>query len=712
MISRPSLRAKPVAALSFEEAKAELAALAEEIDAHDRAYYQEDAPIVSDAEYDALRRRNGAIEARFPDLVREDTPSRRVGMAPAAAFAKVMHRRPMLSLANAFTEEDLHEFVSGIRRYLKELRDDPEQPLEMMGEPKIDGLSVSLLYEKGRLVQGATRGDGTTGENVTANLRTLADIPGEASGLPALIEIRGEVYMSAQDFLSLNERQKAAELKVFANPRNAAAGSLRQLDPKVTAERPLRFFAYAWGETSDAVATTHEEFLHRLQGWGFPVNPLARLCRGIDEMMTLYREIELQRGSLGYDIDGIVFKVNRIDWQQRLGAVSRSPRWAIAQKFPAEKAHTLLRAIRIQVGRTGTLTPVAELEPVTVGGVVVSRATLHNEDEIARKDIRVGDTVIVQRAGDVIPQVRGVVAELRLPDAQPYVFPDQCPECGSLAVREADEAARRCTGGLICPAQAVERLKHFVSRDAFDIEGLGAKHIEAFRADGLITGPGDIFRLHAKAETIRSRENWGSKSVENLLRAIDAGRTISLDRFIYALGIRQVGQATARLLARQYGSFDAWREAMVAARDLEGDAWQDLVNINGIGPSVAKDIADFFAEPHNIAILDDLSHELTIVPFASSPYRDSPITGRTVVFTGSLETMTRNEAKATAEALGAKVAGSVSKKTDFVVVGADAGSKAAKASALGVKVLNEQEWLDLIRGAPDLDADERTLSVD
>lgn len=703
-MTAPALRAKAVPLLTAEEAEAELAALAEEIAAHDRAYYQEDAPIISDADYDTLRRRNAAIEARFPDLVREDTPSRRIGAAPATAFAKVTHRRPMLSLANAFTEHDLHEFVAGIRRYLKELRDDPAQPLEMMAEPKIDGLSVSLLYERGRLVQGATRGDGTTGENVTANLRTLSDVPveaggqGEIPGMPELIEIRGEVYMTTQDFLALNERQKAAGLKAFANPRNAAAGSLRQLDPKVTAGRALRFFAYAWGEANGAVAATHEEFLHRLQAWGFPVNPLARLCRGIDEMMAFYREIEAQRARLGYDIDGIVFKVNRVDWQQRLGAVSRSPRWAIAQKFPAEKAQTVLRAIRIQVGRTGTLTPVAELEPVTVGGVVVARATLHNEDEIARKDIRVGDTVLVQRAGDVIPQVIGAVAEMRPPDAELYVFPDHCPECGSLAVREADEAARRCTGGLICPAQAVERLKHFVSRDAFDIEGLGAKHIKAFRADGLIDSPADIFRLDDKAETIRNREKWGRKSVENLLEAIEARRTMALDRFIYALGIRQVGQATARLLARQYGSLEAWREAMVAARDPSGDAWRDLVNINGIGPSVAKDITDFFAEPHNIAILDDLGRELTIVPLAPSPRRDSPIAGQTVVFTGSLETMTRNEAKATAESLGAKVAGSVSKKTDFVVVGADAGSKSAKAAALGVKVLSERDWLALIGG--------------
>lgn len=695
-MTTPTLRAKPAAALTPREAEEELDALADEIAAHDRAYYQEDAPIVSDAEYDALRRRNAAIEARFPNLAREDSPARRVGAAPAAAFAKVTHRRPMLSLENAFTEDELREFVAGVRRYLKELRDDPHQPLEMMAEPKIDGLSISLLYQHGRFVEGATRGDGATGENVTANLRTLSDVPEQAQGLPETIEIRGEVYMTTKDFLALNERQKGAGLKVFANPRNAAAGSLRQLDPEVTAGRPLRFFAYAWGEASQPVAATHEEFLRKLLGWGFPVNPLARLCRDVEDMMAFYREIEGRRADLGYDIDGIVFKVNRVDWQQRLGAVSRSPRWAIALKFAAEKAQTLLRGIRIQVGRTGTLTPVAELEPVTVGGVVVSRATLHNEDEIARKDIRVGDTVIVQRAGDVIPQVVGAVPELRSPDAVGFVFPDRCPECGSLATREADEAARRCTGGLICPAQAVERLKHFVSRDAFDIEGLGAKHIASFRADGLIESPVDIFRLREKAEVIRKRERWGNKSLENLLAAIDARRTMPLDRVIYALGIRQVGQATGRLLARQYGTFDAWRTAMLAARDRESDAYRDLVNINGIGPSVAKDIADFFAEPHNIAILDDLAREVAIVPVAALAQHNSPIAGRTVVFTGALETMTRNEAKARAEALGAKVAGTVSKKTDYVVAGADAGSKSAKAAALGVRLLSEREWLELI----------------
>jgi DNA ligase (NAD+) len=695
---------RPVSELSSAEAEAELAALAAEIAAHDRAYYQNDAPVVSDAEYDALRRRNEAIEARFPDLVREDSPSRRVGAAPATGFAKVVHARPMLSLANAFTDQDLVDFVDGVRRFLKELRDDPRIMLEMMAEPKIDGLSVSLRYEHGRFVQGATRGDGATGEDVTANLRTLADVPEHIEPqindrMPETLEIRGEVYMTKPDFAALNARQQAAGGKVFANPRNAAAGSLRQLDPGVTAERPLRFFAYAWGEVSEPISPTHQRFLEMLENIGFQVNPLARLCQGIDEMLAFYRELAETRAGLPYDIDGVVFKVNRIDWQERLGAVSRAPRWAIAQKFEAEKAETVLRGIRIQVGRTGTLTPVAELDPVTVGGVVVSRATLHNADEILRKDVRVGDTVVVQRAGDVIPQVVSVVADKRPPGTSAYEFPDRCPECDSLAAREEGEVATRCTGGLICPAQAVERLKHFVSRDAFDIEGLGTKHIQAFWKDGLIAGPGDIFRLHDRAAEIREREGWGGKSVDNLVAAIEQRRTIALDRFIYALGIRQVGQATARLLAKQYGSLPAWRAAMTAAADAESDAYRDLVAIDGIGPSVIADITAFFAEPHNRQVLDDLQGMLTVEDFAAPRTAGSPVAGKTVVFTGMLEFMTRSEAKARAESLGAKVAGSVSKKTDYVVVGADAGSKARKAAELGVTTLTEREWVDLISGA-------------
>jgi DNA ligase (NAD+) len=690
---------RPVEELTREEAEAELKALAAQIAAHDKAYYQEDAPVVSDAEYDALRRRNEAIEARFPDLVREDSPSRRVGAPAACGFAKVVHARPMLSLANAFTDQDLGDFVDGIRRFLRELRDDPRIPLEMMAEPKIDGLSVSLRYEHDRFVRGATRGDGTTGEDVTTNLLTLADVPEHIDHGPEILEVRGEVYMTKPDFAALNARQQAAGSKIFANPRNAAAGSLRQLDPGVTAARPLRFFAYAWGEVSEPLTQTHQRFLAWLEAAGFPVNPLARLCRDLDGMLAFFREVAATRAGLPYDIDGVVFKVNRIDWQERLGAVSRAPRWAIALKFEAEKAETILRNIRIQVGRTGTLTPVAELEPVTVGGVVVSRATLHNEDEVRRKKVHVGDTVVVQRAGDVIPQVVSVVLDKRPPGTTEYVFPELCPECGSLAIREEGEVARRCTGGLICPAQAVERLKHFVSRNAFDIEGLGTKHIQAFWKDGLIAGPGDIFRLRDRAGDIRGREGWGGKSVDNLLAAIEQRRTISLDRFIYALGIRQVGQATARLLAKQYGSLSAWRAAMTAAEDPDSDAYRDLVDIDGIGPAAAADITAFFTEPHNRQVLDDLQSQLKVEDFNAPQASGSPIAGKTLVFTGTLEYMTRSEAKARAESLGAKVAGSVSKKTDYVVVGADAGSKARKASELGVTKLTEREWVDLISGA-------------
>jgi len=690
-------RSIAVEELTAEQAAAELAALASEITAHDRAYYQDDAPIVSDAEYDALRVRNAAIEAGFPELVRADSPSRKVGAPAAAGFAKVEHGRPMLSLANAFSEADLREFVAGVRRFLKELREDPLLPLETVAEPKIDGLSISLRYEGGRFVVGATRGDGFTGENVTTNLRTLSDIPQQIAGAPEVFEVRGEVYMTRADFAALNERQRGAGGKEFANPRNAAAGSLRQLDPSITATRPLRFFAYAWGEMSSPPPPTHREFLDRLQSLGFPVNPLARLCADADAMLAYYRELEAQRASLGYDIDGIVFKVNRLDWQERLGFVSRAPRWAIAQKFPAEQARTTLEAIRIQVGRTGTLTPVAELKPVTVGGVVVSRATLHNEDEIGRKDVRVGDTVIVQRAGDVIPQIVGVVLDLRPEGTVPFDALHQCPECGSLAVREPGEVARRCTGGLICPAQAVERLRHFVSRNAFDIEGLGEKHIEAFWRDRLLTGPADIFRLHRKAAELKTRDGWGERSADNLLAAIEARRKVPLDRFVYALGIRQVGEATAKLLARHYRSLAAWRRAMADAADPESDAYRELVSIDGVGPSLAADLTAFAAEPHNRAVLDDLAGEVEVQDFvANTAATASPLAGRTIVFTGTLERMTRSEAKARAEALGATVAGSVSKKTDYVVVGADAGSKATKAAGLGLKTLSEDDWFAMI----------------
>jgi DNA ligase (NAD+) len=681
--------------LTEDQAAVELEALAGELTGLDRAYYQDDAPVLSDADYDALKRRNLAIERRFPQLMRDDSPSRRVGAPAASGFAKVVHAKPMLSLDNAFSEAEVAEFVAGIRRFLRELHD-PAAVLEMVAEPKIDGLSVALRYEKGQFVVGATRGDGITGEDVTANLRTMGDIPQRIAGAPDVFEVRGEIYMRRLDFLAMNERQREAGGKVFANPRNAAAGSLRQLDPAITAARPLRFFAYAWGELSEPVAATHAGFLDRLRALGFPVNPRIAVCASVVAMIDYYRALAGERAELHYDIDGVVYKVNRLDWQERLGFVSRAPRWAFAQKFPAEQAETRLNAIRIQVGRTGTLTPVADLEPITVGGVVVSRATLHNEDEVARKDVREGDHVIIQRAGDVIPQVVRVVPEKRLVGSVPYVFPDRCPECGSLALREAGEAARRCTGGLVCPAQALERLYHFVSRDAFDIEGLGARHIAAFRADGLITRPGDIFRLARHGEIIRSREGWGARSLANLLAAIEARRRVPLDRFIYALGIRQVGQATAKRLARHYRTIGAWRLAMEEASNPQSEAGRELVNIESIGPSVAEDLMAFFAEPHNLDALDDLLAEIEVEAAAAAPAAASPIAGKTLVFTGSLTAMTRSEAKARAEALGAQVAGSVSRKTDYVVVGADAGSKAVKAAALGVAVLSEAEWLTLI----------------
>ena len=687
---------KPVGDLNRDEAAAALGALAGEIAAHDRAYYQDDAPLVGDAEYDALRRRNDAIEARFPDLTRPDSPSRRVGAAAAAGFAKVVHTIPMLSLGNAFDEADVHEFHARIRRFLGLAE---TEPVVLVGEPKIDGLSVSVRYEKGKFTLGATRGDGLEGENVTANLRTVESLPETLRGkAPDVLEARGEVYMRRDDFAALNRRHEAAGRKVFANPRNAAAGGLRQLDPAVTAERPLEIFLYAPGKLSSPVAATHWDFLERLRGWGLPTNALARRLDSIDACLEFYREIEGRRAELPYDIDGIVYKVDRLDWQERLGFVSRAPRWAIAHKFPAERARTVVREITVQVGRTGTLTPVARLEPVTVGGVVVSRATLHNEDEIARKDVRAGDTVVVQRAGDVIPQVISVAAEKRPAGSRRFVLPETCPECGSRAVREEGEVARRCTGGLICPAQAVERLKHFVSRDAFDIEGLGAKHIEAFRKDGLIASPADIFRLHEKSADIETRQGWGAKSLENLIAAIRQRATIGLDRFIYALGIRQVGQATARLLAKHYGSLAEWRRSMAAAGDAESEAYRDLIDIDGIGPAVADDLITFFAEAHNRDVLDDLDELLTVEDFSAPTVDGSPLAGKTVVFTGTLENMSRGEAKAWAEALGAKVAGSVSKKTDYVVVGADAGSKAKKAAELGVTVLDEDGWLEIIGG--------------
>lgn len=708
-----SFAATAADALTAEQAAVELERLAALIAYHDRLYHEQDAPEISDADYDALRRRNEAIEARYPELMRADSPSQRVGAEPAAGFGKVRHKVPMLSLGNAFATADVEEFLARIARFLGLAR---EEAVEIMAEPKIDGLSCALRYEQGRLVQGATRGDGTTGEDITANVRTIADLPKKlkGKGWPELLEVRGEVYMSRRAFMELNARQEKAGDKIFANPRNAAAGSLRQLDPQVTAARPLHFFAYSWGALSEdaakALGKTVEEVRASFHRWGFTLNEPARLCRGLDELLAFYNDIMAERPKLPFEIDGVVYKVNRLDLQSRLGFVSRAPRWAIAHKFPAEQAQTILREITIQVGRTGALTPVANLEPISVGGVVVARATLHNEDEIARKDIRPGDLVVIQRAGDVIPQVVAVVKEKRPKNSRPYVFPDHCPVCGSKAEREEGEVVRRCTGGLICKAQNYERLRHFVSRDAFDIEGLGGKHIQAFLDDGLLATPGDIFRLQEREQEIGEREGWGRQSAAKLVKAIEARRSIGLDRFIYALGIRQVGQATAKLLARSYGTLASWRQAMRAAYDERakapearkagevGEHFAELCNIEGIGVSVADDLVYFFGEKHNLEILEDLEKELTIEAVEAPAAGGSPVAGKTVVFTGTLETMTRSEAKARAESLGAKVAGSVSSKTDYVVVGADAGSKAKKAEELGVATLTEQAWRELIGG--------------
>jgi DNA ligase (NAD+) len=688
----------PAASLSPLEARIEHATLAEKVARWDRLYHTDDAPEVDDATYDAAKRRLLAIEAAFPELA-VGSPSARIGAAAAEGFGKVRHAVPMLSLDNAFEDEDVREFAGRVRRFLALA---PDAAIALVAEPKIDGLSISLRYENGRFVQGATRGDGTEGEDVTANLLTLPQLPRLIADAPEVLEVRGEVYMTKADFMALNQRQEAAGDKLFANPRNAAAGSLRQLDPKVTATRPLSLFTYAQGEVSEPIADSHWQFLERLKAWGFPTNPLAARCDGVDDVLAFYHRIGEQRASLPYDIDGVVYKVDRYDWQQRLGFVSRSPRWAIAHKFPAEQATTVLERIEIQVGRTGALTPVAHLRPVNVGGVVVSRATLHNEDEIVRKDVREGDTVIVQRAGDVIPQVVAPVLDKRPEHAAPFVFPEICPVCGSHAVRSEDGAIRRCTGGLTCKAQVTERLRHFVSRNAFDIEGLGDENIE-FLVDGeWIAKPADIFRLEDKNRTglkrLQNFKGWGEKKVTKLFAAIAARRTIALERFIFALGIRQVGEATAKRLARHYGSASHWRAAMLEATQRENEAYHELVSIEDIGPSVATDILAFFEEEHNLAALDDLLDQLTVTDAVQPVASDSPVSGKAVVFTGELTAFTRAEAKARAEALGAKVVGSVSKKTDYVVAGPGAGSKLANAEKLGVTVLNEQEWLDLIGG--------------
>ncbi len=677
--------------------------LAKIIAEHDIAYHQNDNPTISDAEYDALRKQLLLLEAQYPGLESQSSPSRSVGAEVSAKFSKVRHVVPMLSLANAFGDQDVLEFVQRVRRFLNV---GENTPLDFTAEPKIDGLSISLRYERGSLVQAATRGDGAEGENVTANVKQITDVPKQLNDCPfPYFEVRGEIYMSQQDFLALNTAQEKTGEPTFANPRNAAAGSLRQLDASITRARPLRFYAYSWGDVAGLPADNQFDVVRAFKAWGLPTNSLMTLCTTVDDLLAQYRNIEAQRSNLGYDIDGVVYKVNDLGLQHRLGFVSRSPRWAVAHKFSAEQATTVLEAVDIQVGRTGALTPVARLRPVNVGGVVVSNATLHNEDEIARKDLRVGDTVVVQRAGDVIPQVVSAILSKRPSGTSPFVFPELCPVCGSHAVREAKasgktDAVRRCTGGLVCSAQQIERLKHFASRNAFDIEGLGDKIIEEFHASGLVQKPQDIFTLAVRdtssSRPLRMQEGWGAASVDNLFAAIEERRTISLDRFIFSLGIRHVGETTARVLARAYGSAQIFREQMIAAgADETNEARIELVSHDGIGVAVAESIVNFFGEPHNLEVVDRLLEEVTPQPMETVQL-NTVVAGKTVVFTGALERFTREEAKATAERLGAKVAGSVSKKTDLLIAGPGAGSKLKDAEKHGVKVVSEDEWLSLI----------------
>ena len=688
------LSTTPVSQLDSTAAAAELAALAAAIAYHDARYHGEDAPVISDAAYDALVARNRAVEAAFPELVRDNSPSLRVGAPAAAGFGKVRHSRQMLSLNNGFSDEDIADFVTRVRRFLSLAEDDP---LALSAEPKIDGLSLSLRYVDGRFVQAATRGDGTEGEDVTENVRMVEAVPERLAGNPpSVLEVRGELYMDREDFLALNRTQREAGGKIFANPRNAAAGSLRQKDPAVTASRRLRFFAYSLGEVSAPLADTHMDSLAALGAMGFSINPLSRRCDDVAGLLAVYAEIGATRADLNYDIDGVVYKVDRHDYQDRLGQVARAPRWALAHKFPAEQAETTLNAIDIQVGRTGALTPVARLAPVTVGGVVVSNATLHNEDEIRRKDIRVGDRVVIQRAGDVIPQVVRVIPESRPDDSAEFQFPETCPECGAPAPRIEGEAVRRCTNSLDCPAQRLEWLKHFVSRDAFDIEGLGARQIDQFVELGWVTRPADIFRLANHGKDMAALDGYGDISIRNLLAAIEARREIAFERFIFALGIRQVGQATARLLALHFMSPEAMLAALSPQADLEATT-AELVAIDQVGESMVADLMAFFTGDGNRAAVEDLLAQLRVQP-PERPAEDSPVSGKTIVFTGTLENMSRAEAKARAESLGAKVSGSVSAKTDFLVAGADAGSKARKAAELGVTVLDEAAWLALIGG--------------
>lgn len=688
--------------LTQQQAESELKRLAEEIAKADNAYYQNDAPYLTDAEYDDLKHYNAAIEEKFPQLVRKDSPSLRVGAKVQSKFNKIEHRFPMLSLGDVFSIEEVADFVTSVKRFLNTADD-----IDFMAEPKIDGLSFSARYENGKFVSGATRGDGIVGEDITANLRTIPQLPLQLpSGVPEILEIRGEVYMAKRDFLALNERTLQQGKKPFANPRNAAAGSLRQLDSRITAERKLSLWAYTWGEVSAPQWRTQGEFFQKLQEWGFPVNPLNKMCHSLRDMEENFAQMAVNRAGLPYDIDGIVYKVNSIALQERLGFLTRTPRWAIAHKFPAQQALTRINDIRIQVGRTGALTPVADLEPVNVGGVIVSHATLHNEDEIRRKDFRIGDMVVIQRAGDVIPQVVEVKKEYRSATSEPFVFPTKCPECGAHAMREEGTAAWYCTGGLTCPAQAKEHLRHFVSKEAFDIAGLGITVIEEFFDDGTIKNPVDIFTLEERNGSMEERDlfsvaddkglhiekryGWGKVLLNRLFRAIDERRIISLPRFIFALGIPRVGAATAQMLAKHYGSFDALQNDMINKETAK------LVAIDGIGAVMAQDMVEFFGEEHNQKVIADLRQYVTVEDYVDDAINNSPLSGKIIVFTGTLEQMTRAEAKALAQKLGAKVAGSVSSHTDLVVVGADAGSKAKKAAELGIKILAETEFLQMI----------------
>jgi DNA ligase (NAD+) len=674
--------------LTEADAANRLMRLAKEIARHDKLYHDQDAPEISDAEYDALVRENRELEARFPQLVRADSPSKRLGAAPTGALAKVTHARPMLSLENAFSTEEVEEFVGRVKRFLNLPAD---AFVAMTAEPKIDGLSCSLRYEKGELVLGATRGDGTVGEDVTPNVRTIGDVPQRIANAPDVLEVRGEVYMSKSDFEALNKRQEAAGGKIFANPRNAAAGSLRQKEPGITAARPLRFLAHGWGELSEPLADTQYEAMKRIEGFGIPVTDLLVRCATPAEMLAHYRAIEKARADLPFDIDGVVYKVDRLDLQERLGFVARAPRWGLAHKFPAEKAETTLEAIDIQVGRTGKLTPVGRLTPVGVGGVIVANVTLHNRDEIERLGLRIGDRVRIQRAGDVIPQV--VENLTRDEKRAAYVFPDHCPMCDSEAVAEEGEVDVRCTGGLICPAQRFERLRHFVSRGALDIEGLGEKSIAEFIELGWLNSPADIFRLHEHREELLGREGWKEKSVDNLLAAIEAKRRPDGPRLLFGLGIRHVGIVTARDLLKCFGTIDELRRAAMSDGGEE-----ELSSVQGVGPVVAEALVDFFHEPHNREVLDDLLSEVAPQAFVSDA-KQTEWSGKTIVFTGSLETMSRDEAKAQAERLGARAAGSVSAKTDLVVAGPGAGSKLKKAEELGVRVIGEADWAKIVAEA-------------